>query len=370
MGRIGTGHSQGDPLSVLIFCHPSVYIHPHFTKLSSLKELPLIHTSWLKPFADYFATRRIDLTSYYELAQIEAKQVTTGDGWVTKHQLYLFLNSLAQGEKMPEVGFVVGETITPDCLGELGEAMAAQETLGGVVRSFCELINRHVEGNRCWLEEGLDGEVWLLNAKTDLLEVDRAIADHAGLMSMVNLARLVGGKFWYPKKAHLQTKATDVFRKIPALRDCQFEFGQPAAGFAFPSNWLLHPTKEAPISSRALPQSLGLLQEEVPLTDKIKLLLREILGVGGICPTIKLMSDLCDTSPRTLHRQLKSAEITYQGLLDEVRYERACEQLSQTEISIKELALNLGYSGTNNFSRAFHRIAGVAPSAFRIQQRR
>jgi len=333
-----------------------------------LKEIPLIHTSWLKPFADYFATRRIDLTSYYEVAQIEAKQVTTGDGWVTKHQLYLFLNSLAQGEKMPEVGFVVGETITPDCLGELGEAMAAQKTLSGVVRTFCELINRHVEGNRCWLEEGLDGDVWLLNTKTDLMEADRAIADHAGLMSMVNLARLVGGKSWYPKKAHLQTKATDVFRKIPALRDCQIECDQPAAGFAFPSNWLLRSTKETLTSSPALSKSLGLLQEEEPLTDKIKLLLREILGVGGICPTVKLLSELCDASPRTLHRQLKSAELTYQGLIDEVRYERACAQLSQTDISIKELAFNLGYSGTNNFSRAFHRIAGMTPSAFRNQK--
>ena len=48
-----------------------------------MKSLSLIHTSWLKPFADYFAKRRVSLHAYYRAAKIEEKQVTTGDGWVT-----------------------------------------------------------------------------------------------------------------------------------------------------------------------------------------------------------------------------------------------------------------------------------------------
>lgn len=57
--------------------------------------------------------------------------------------------------------------------------------------------------------------------------------------------------------------------------------------------------------------------------------------------------------------------MTYQSLLDEVRSERARLQLRDTETSVKEIAYNLGYSGPNNFIRAFRRQTGLAPSEYR-----
>ena len=36
-------------------------------------------------------------------------------------------------------------------------------------------------------------------------------------------------------------------------------------------------------------------------------------------PTIRLMADLCATSSRTLHRQLKNSGVSYRELLDERR---------------------------------------------------
>jgi AraC-like DNA-binding protein len=331
-----------------------------------LNDIPLINTCWLKPFADYFTKRGLRVSPYCDLAQIELSQVTSGEGWITKHQLYLFLEALAKGEQMPEVGFVVGEIITPDCLGDLGKAMAQDNTLGGVIRTFCELINRLVEGNHCRLEEGDDGEVWFFNSKSYSPDAGRVIADHAGLMSMINLARLVGGKDWYPSKACLQTKTTSAYRKVPGLKNCEFEFNQTAAGFAFPARWLLLTTKQGiPLTTTKRLSSLGLLNEGETVSYKLELLLKEIIGVGGICPTIKLMSELCDTSARTLHRQLKDSGSSYQNILDRVRLKHAYERLSGSDLSIKELAYSLGYSGPNNFIRAFRRLSGVSPTQYR-----
>ncbi|MEP4076289.1 AraC family transcriptional regulator ligand-binding domain-containing protein [Haloferula sp.] len=335
-----------------------------------MKEITLINTCWLKPFADYFGERGISLSPYCDSAQIELSQVNSGEGWITKHQLYLFLDSLAKGENMPEVGFVVGEIITPDCLGDLGKAMAQAETLGGVIRTFCELINRHVEGNECRLEEGDDGEIWFFNTKSQSPDPGRLIADHAGLMSMINLARLIGGREWYPSKACLQTPATSVYRKVEGLRTCELKFDQEAAGFSFPAQWLLRSTKTSMPQSVSAHRSDGLLQEGEPVAAKLELLLKEIIGVGGICPTIKLMSELCDTSARTLHRQLKSSGSSYQEILDRVRYQQACDELTGSEISIKELAYKLGYSGSNNFVRAFKRLSGTTPAHYRDQKGR
>ena len=335
--------------------------------LTRMKALPLIHTSWLKPFADYFAERRVSLRPYFEEARIEPKLVTSGDGWITKHQLYTFLNSLAKGERMPEVGFLVGETITPDKLGSMGQAMAEAETLAEAIQAFCLLINRHVEENRCWLEEGDDGEVWFFNGKSPTFLADRAIADHAGLMSMVNLARLVGGRDWYPARMTLQTGPTTAQRKIPGLKNLEVRVNQPAAGFTFPANWLLHSIQLRDSHSSNGVSSEGLLRSDETIVEKLKRLLREIIGVGGIGPSFKLMAELCATSPRTLHRRLRETGISYQALIDEVRLERACAQLQDTEVSVKELAFDLGYSGANNFIRAFKRMTGLTPEKYREQ---
>ncbi|MFK7851733.1 MAG: helix-turn-helix domain-containing protein [Akkermansiaceae bacterium] len=333
--------------------------------MPSLKQIPLIHTCWLKPFADYFSEKGVSLAPYCEEAQIALAFATTGEGWITKHQLYEFLQAIAIGEKMPEVGFVVGELITPDCLGDLGAAMDQAKTLAGVVRIFGELINRHVEGNFCWLEEGDDGEVWLFNKKSTSSEPGRVIADQAGLMSMINLVRLVAGKSWYPEKAALQTEPTRCHRKLPGIGKIEFEFEHNASGFAFPARWLLRPTEIHEVSHLENRQALGLLNEGEPVSTKLELLLREMMGVGGICPTLKLMADLCDTSPRSLHRQLKNEGSSYQQILDKIRFEQARSQLEKTELSIKELAYQLGFSGSNNFVRSFKRMSGFTPSQFR-----
>ena len=77
------------------------------------------------------------------------------------------------------------------------------------------------------------------------------------------------------------------------------------------------------------------------------------------------MAELCGTSTRTLHRRLKDRGISYRNLLDEVRLELARTQLRDTDIPVEELTFELGYSGANNFIRAFKRMSGTTPEAFR-----
>ena len=335
-----------------------------------MKSVSLIHTSWLKPFAEYFAKRGADLRLYFADAKIEAKQVTSGEGWITKQQLYRFLNAVAEGENMPELGFVVGDTITPDSLGAIGEAMKAAKTLGDAIRIFCQLINRHSEGNRAWLTEDGGGTVWLLDETRNSFSADRAIADHAGLMSMINLVRLAGSQDWYPLDASLQTGSTTAYRKVPGLRDTAFRFDCSAIGVAFPAQWLLRPIQVGPVGrSVNKAKDDGLLKPNESIAEKLKRLLQEIIGVGGIGPTVNLMSELCGTSPRTLHRQLQESGVSYQKLLDQTRLEQARIQLRDSDVSVKELAYDLGYSGPNNFIRAFRRLTGITPTTFRTVER-
>jgi AraC-like DNA-binding protein len=69
--------------------------------------------------------------------------------------------------------------------------------------------------------------------------------------------------------------------------------------------------------------------------------------------------------PRTLRRQLAEEGTTLRAVFDEVRLEVAIERLRLPEVSIAQLAFELGFSDQTALSRAFRRWTGRSPAAFR-----
>ena len=53
-----------------------------------------------------------------------------------------------------------------------------------------------------------------------------------------------------------------------------------------------------------------------------------------------------------------------------LRIRAACEQMLTPEISIAEISLASGYADQSHFTRAFRRVTGMTPAAFKRQQRR
>jgi AraC family transcriptional regulator len=50
-----------------------------------------------------------------------------------------------------------------------------------------------------------------------------------------------------------------------------------------------------------------------------------------------------------------------------LRVRAACEQILEPEISIAEVSLALGFADQSHFTRAFRRVTGMTPAAFRSQ---
>lgn len=71
-------------------------------------------------------------------------------------------------------------------------------------------------------------------------------------------------------------------------------------------------------------------------------------------------------SARTLQRRLDAHGLTFTGLLETTRRELAMDYLRDSSRTVNEIAYLLGFSELSNFSRAFKRWTGRAPSAFRV----
>jgi AraC-like DNA-binding protein len=77
------------------------------------------------------------------------------------------------------------------------------------------------------------------------------------------------------------------------------------------------------------------------------------------------IADKLHTSRQTLYRKLKAEGVSFQTLLEDVRFSLAKTQLKNSELSLSEIAFSLGFSDLSAFSRAFKRWSGVSPKDFR-----
>jgi AraC-like DNA-binding protein len=183
-------------------------------------------------------------------------------------------------------------------------------------------------------------------------------------MTLINFVRTASELDWYPEKAQLQSVRSRAHTQIAGFKNSQVEYETSSTGFSFPAEWLLHPVHIHGISSNSS-ESNAFLDQNESEEQKFRRLLHTLVGAGGMAPTVKLTAQLLDISPRSLHRWLADQGFTYRGLLDEIRQERARDLLTGSDLSIKEIAYELGYSGPNNFIRAFKRLSGLSPGEYR-----
>ena len=67
-----------------------------------------------------------------------------------------------------------------------------------------------------------------------------------------------------------------------------------------------------------------------------------------------------------LARDMVAAALLVRELLEQYRNAEACRLLQQSDLTISDIALRLGFSDTSTFSQAFKRWQGVAPSVYRV----
>jgi AraC-like DNA-binding protein len=116
------------------------------------------------------------------------------------------------------------------------------------------------------------------------------------------------------------------------------------------------------------------------LTDQAEILLRNLAQPDAFEATVRLQiletleqgSASLDTVARnlalsrsTLKRRLAASGRTFRELRDSIVEEVSTRALTETEIEVSAIAAKVGYAELSSFDRAFKRITGMSPSAYR-----
>jgi AraC-like DNA-binding protein len=180
-----------------------------------------------------------------------------------------------------------------------------------------------------------------------------------------NVMRELWGPRWAPEEVFLsRAKPADVgayrrFFRAP----CRFDRERTA--LCFPAGLLDKPLPEADAERVGTLEQQAQAISHVELVSKLRRALRLMLLDGR--SSAREVSALLSLHRRTLSRRLHDQGTSFQRILDEVRFETACQLLEKTRLPLTEIAASLGYSESSAFSRAFRRWAGAAPSLKRLR---
>ncbi|HWX29102.1 MAG TPA: AraC family transcriptional regulator [Steroidobacteraceae bacterium] len=148
---------------------------------------------------------------------------------------------------------------------------------------------------------------------------------------------------------------------------CRLRFASRTNQIIFRSAWLdqaanLGNKTTYPAVVALCDDLLNELKSRIGVAGEIRaLLLRDITNP----PTLAAIAKLLEMSDRSLRRQLREQDISFRGLLDELRMQIALKYLRTTRLGNEDIALALGFSDAANFRRAFRRWTNKSPSEIR-----
>jgi AraC-like DNA-binding protein len=177
------------------------------------------------------------------------------------------------------------------------------------------------------------------------------------------------------KRVDFRGTQPERLEKYERLFGCPLNFGQASDLLYFDSACLAWPLVHTEQSLREFlhtaPYQLLIMDSDADgksLSMQVRAMMGHDFSAGF--PSFETISRALNNSAPTLRRRLKREGTTFQQLKDEARCEASILALDRPELSINEVALQMGFTDPSAFHRAFKKWTGRTPGQFRVQRRR
>ncbi len=327
----------------------------------SRSTINLVHAEVLSPYARALTRRGAPTERLFRSCGIPLEAVENADSIITVWQSYQLIEKAARYAGEDIFGSIVGMDLKLFELGALGYAVHQAPTLNEAGQVVMSAIQDSEPGSKCWIERH-EKEAWFCYCPIERFATGGIQAEQFELECLLQFVRLAAGEDWMPKKVRTSRVTEDTLAKTNHFSNASVEFDSRMTAIAFPSELLHKAILDAPVDL-ATDDGSALLDAS-GISNAVGLIL-ESLSEFQPLTTLDEMAERCGMNSRTLRRALADEGTSYRRLTDRILFRRAVHLLDNPRLSVKELAAELGYSSPSSFIRAFHRIAGTTPTAYR-----
>ena len=175
---------------------------------------------------------------------------------------------------------------------------------------------------------------------------------------------LLKAEFSYPRPPH-----GDEYRHI---FHCPLSFEASETALTFDKRFLQAPViRDKPEMRQFLKTSPADLLSRPDESNTFTGRIRALIGrdFARSLPDFEWIATELHTSPQTLRRRLKQENTSFQEIKDLLRRDMAIYYLSRPDLPINDIAFRVGFTEPSTFHRAFKKLTGVTPGAYREGER-
>lgn len=272
-----------------------------------------------------------------------------------------FGERVSRAEGIDHLGLRVGQSLQPEDLGNLRVLMRLSRNL-----------HEYLQGARRFARSVSTDTDYLLRVEGDSVRFEhRIVGSHPRtygheftLAATINTLRSLAGPTWRPTDIVLPCGTVEGLAEIhDAFENARVDPSAHGASFAFPLSFLTLPAPRLTAGPDLSPDS-GLGSLDTGGFRHMARRLVECLVLDGLAD-VHTAAEASGMSVRTFQRRLTECGLVFSDLAREARVSLAERWLLEDGRSVQDVARSLGYTDPSNFTRAFRRLNGVPPRAFR-----
>ena len=323
-------------------------------------QIPLVKAAFLEPFRIAMERNGISAETYFRKFRLPVSMPADTETLVPEKPFWRLINQVATAEMIPDFGMQVAQAKPWHEIGSLRPLLSGQSSLRTVLEKFCELASG--QSNVSAFRLRLETETCWFESQCETLVSHDIQMENYRVTSMIEMIQLAAGKNWKPLVVHLMMDRNRVIPSNRLLDGCALEFSRPCTAISLPVGLL-----DARVQLGKARDNLAGPVEEIVDKSEFLTALRTIIDQYVLDKdlSIDLIADLSECSPRTLQRLLRGQGLKYNDMVQDARMRHAVAMLRDSDLSITEIALRLGYNDTAHFTRAFKRWTGMTPSKYR-----
>jgi AraC-like DNA-binding protein len=333
--------------------------------IAEMKPIPLHRVAVVRPFTEFLSGVGAPVAREFQIARLPLHALDDVDNFLPSQRFWAFLVNSVASQGIEDLGFRVGRKFGANCIdAHLAEALRNSPTLQIGLSKVSALLNKTVSHSTMGLAPPMQARDarFFHRPGCDARHPANTQIGWYGVSVLLSAIRMFAGSHWCPNEIGVMAQQMPSQYIREQLDGTRLRLSQSCWYIALPQRLLSLP----PVAVAANTPTQSTIRCKSIATNSLDSLEATLVAyIQDSTLNIQFAAELCDTSVRSLQRDLATMGTSYTEVLETTRFKLASRMLRDCEVRVADVSSALGYSDPTHFARAFRRIAGASPRTYR-----